>query len=148
MDGLRNPLIQTIHLQDTPIHKAAFAAGGSLAVAAGRRPFFYIYDLNAGHVERITAPPSPHHATKPLKSLETFAVSSSVSDPLAAFLGDGGHVGLVSLKSRLAVGALKMNGSARCAVFTHDGNSLITTGMVVWVCVVVVFCWGVGVVAE
>ncbi len=39
-------------------------------VAAGRRKYFYIYDLAGGNVARI-----PHIAGVPDASLETFAVS-------------------------------------------------------------------------
>jgi len=37
-------------------------------------------------------------------------------------------VPLVSLSSRQWVANLKMNGSARCAAFTPDGNELLTLG--------------------
>jgi hypothetical protein len=41
-------LVQSLFLEDCPIHTAAFAAGGSWVVAAGRRPFYYVADLNTG----------------------------------------------------------------------------------------------------
>eukprot|EP00882_Tetradesmus_deserticola_P018443 GHRQ01019810.1.p2 GENE.GHRQ01019810.1~~GHRQ01019810.1.p2 ORF type:complete len:191 (-),score=89.59 GHRQ01019810.1:798-1370(-) len=157
VDGLRNPLVQSLFLQDCPIHTAAFAAGGGKVVAAGRRPFYYIADLNTAQLERVVTPPSIHHqggvssAQQPqqqrtkggkggkasrgpaggrtgMKSCESFAASSDPARPLLAFLGDGGHIGLVSLGSRRPVGSLKMNGSARAAAFSSDGNTLITAG--------------------
>lgn len=156
VDGLRNPLVQSLFLQDCPIHTAAFAAGGSKVVAAGRRPFYYIADLHTAQLERVVTPPSIHHqgqrqgSSAPqqkhknggkkggssgaaggrtgMKSCEAFAASSDPARPLLAFLGDGGHIGLVSLGSRRPVGSLKMNGSARAAVFSSDGNTLVTAG--------------------
>ncbi|KAF6264482.1 WD40-repeat-containing domain protein [Scenedesmus sp. NREL 46B-D3] len=156
VDGLRNPLVQSLFLQDCPIHTAAFAAGGSKVVAAGRRPFYYIADLHTAQLERVVTPPSMHHqgpgsgaqhrqqpskggkgskgggglagGRTGMKSCESFAASSDPARPLLAFLGDGGHVGLVSLGSRRPVGSLKMNGSARAAAFSSDGNTLVTAG--------------------
>ncbi len=62
------------------------------------------------------------------KSIEAFAACSSEANPLVAFMGDAGHVQLVSLRSRQGVGSIKMNGSARCAVFDADGTQLLTSG--------------------
>jgi U3 small nucleolar RNA-associated protein 18 len=163
VDGLRNPLVQSLFLQDCPIHTAAFAAGGSKVVAAGRRPFYYIADMHTAQLERVVTPPSIHQQGQVsstqqqpqaqqqrkggksssgatggrtgMKSCESFAASSDPAKPLLAFLGDGGHIGLVSLGSRRPVGSLKMNGSARAAVFSSDGNTLITAGEQCVICV-------------
>lgn len=63
-----------------------------------------------------------------MKSCESFVVSPDANKPLVAFLGDNGHIGLVSLGSRTSVGSLKMNGSARAAAFSSDGTTLVTAG--------------------
>jgi U3 small nucleolar RNA-associated protein 18 len=63
-----------------------------------------------------------------MKSCESFVVSPDANKPLVAFLGDNGHIGLVSLGSRTSVGSLKMNGSARAAAFSSDGSTLVTAG--------------------
>eukprot|EP00775_Hariotina_reticulata_P010513 gene10513-10672_t len=159
VDGLRNPLVQSLFLEDCPIQHAAFAAGGSVVVAAGRRPFFYVADLDSGKLERVVAPPNLHLRTVSgagsgsgknaapakgskrggstagkgaakggLRSCESFAACLDPSNPLLAFLGDAGHIGLVSLSSRTPVGSLKMNGSARAAAFSSDGKTLVTAG--------------------
>jgi hypothetical protein len=62
------------------------------------------------------------------RSLESFAVLNREDTPLVAFLGDGGHVGLVSLRGRQAAGGFKVNGSARAAAFSADGSRLVTAG--------------------
>ena len=129
VDGVRNPRVSSIILEDCPIHKASFAMGGRQIIATGRRPFFYIYDVTASKVERIEGPRIGSPSGK--SSLESFAVSpgdESSSNPVAAFLGDQGFIQLVSLKSKQWVGSLKMNGSVRTAVFSPNGNELLTGG--------------------
>ncbi|EFJ52732.1 hypothetical protein VOLCADRAFT_78723 [Volvox carteri f. nagariensis] len=129
VDGLRNPLVQSLHLDDMPITQAEFAAGSSSdssggpdrVVMSGRRPHFYVYDMGAARVERVLGP-----AGCPLKSLERFAGPSS--EPLVAFTGDGGFIPLVSLRSRQWVANLKMSGNVRALAFTHDGTELLSTG--------------------
>ena len=129
VDGARNPKLQGVHLEDLPVTRAAFVAGGSAVVAAGRRKFFYRYDLAASRVERIC-----DLQGVPDKSLESFAEAPPGCGPAAgaegllAFLGDMGNIHLVSLASRQWVGRLKVNGSVRCAAFTPDGVGLVAGG--------------------
>lgn len=47
---MRNPVLQTVFLEDCPIQQAAFTGGGGQLVAAGRRPHFYVYDMVAAKV--------------------------------------------------------------------------------------------------
>jgi U3 small nucleolar RNA-associated protein 18 len=88
IDGTNNPKVQGVFFEDLPIHKACFANGGAAVVAAGRRDYFYVYDLARGAVERV-AP----LVGRPEKSLESFAQSPDVghhkNDPMLAFLGAG-----------------------------------------------------------
>lgn len=42
VDGVRNPRLSSIILEDCPIHNASFAMGGRQIIATGRRPFFYM----------------------------------------------------------------------------------------------------------
>ncbi|KAK9786493.1 hypothetical protein WJX73_003878 [Symbiochloris irregularis] len=70
VDGVRNDKIQSIYLEDLPIHKAAFARGGSQVVATGRRKHFYILDLEAAKVERVQS-----LVGCSAKSFESFVVS-------------------------------------------------------------------------
>jgi hypothetical protein len=65
------------------------------------------------------------------RSLESFVASPAGGSPLVAFLGNNGYVPLVSLASRLAVGELKMSGTARTAAFSPDGLELLTSGAIV-----------------
>lgn len=128
IDGVRNPQVSSIFLEDCPIHKASFAMGGRQIIATGRRPFFYIYDVTASKIDRIQG---PRIGGSVMSSLESFAVSSTgdeSSQSVAAFLGDQGLIQLVSLKSKQWVANLKMSGTVRSAVFAGNGNELVTGG--------------------
>lgn len=122
IDGVSNPKIQSIFFEDMPIHTAAFARGGSVVVASGRRSFFYVLDLPAGRVEKVSG-----IFGRDDKSLESFTSSPQSSD-IISFFGNEGHIPLVSLKTRQCIGTLKMNGTARSGCFSPDGRDLYTSG--------------------
>ena len=92
-------------------------------VATGRRKFFYVVDLGQARLERV-----PGLLGRPEKSFETFAACPAEEAPLLAFLGNQGCIPLFSLRSRQAIGDLKMNGSARAAAFSADASHLFTSG--------------------
>eukprot|EP00897_Mesotaenium_endlicherianum_P005820 jgi/Mesen1/5266/ME000263S04377 len=121
VDGKRNPKVQSIFLEDMPIHRAAFSADGRHVIAAGRRKWFYSYDLVAGKVQRVGG-----IVGRDERSLESFQVSPD--GELLAFLGNDGYVSLVSQRTHQWVANLKMNGSARAAAFSPDGLELATGG--------------------
>lgn len=122
VDGIRNPAVQSIFLEDCPIRTAAFSGGGHHIVAAGRRPFFYVYDLAAAKVERVAG--LLGHTDK---SWESFAVSPAPDSPLMAFLGNQGSIPLVSLKMRQPAFTLKAPGAVRSAAFTPNGHELLSS---------------------
>lgn len=121
IDGVDNPRVQSIFLEDMPVHQAAFAGGGAQVIATGRRSFFYVLDLETAKIERV-------HGIfgQKEKSFESFAASPS--SQTAAFFGRDGTIPLVSLSSRQAVGSLKMNGTVRAGTFSENGQELLTTG--------------------
>ena len=56
IDGVRNAKVQGVFLEDFPIHKACFGGDGlKIVAAAGRRNYFYTYDLQHGTIERSSA---------------------------------------------------------------------------------------------
>lgn len=125
-DGVHNPLVQSVCISDMPVHQAAFAAGGRLVIASGRRKFFYIWDLEAQRLDRIKGLLGFDAA-----SLESFAAppaSVPAGRACVAFLGNEGSVGLVSMQSRQLVGTVKMNGQVRAAAFDPTGTELYTGG--------------------
>lgn len=54
VDGVRNPKIQSIYLDNFAITQAAFAAGGSHVIATARRKHFYTFDLASASVEKVS----------------------------------------------------------------------------------------------
>jgi U3 small nucleolar RNA-associated protein 18 len=128
VDGVRNPLVQSLHLADLPIHTARFAAGGAQVIASGRRKFFYAVDLESQSIDRIKGIQGHDDA-----SLEQFVVPPAATAPAdqracIAFLGSEGAVPLVSLRSKQCVGELRMSGTVRSAAFSPDGLHLYAAG--------------------
>lgn len=121
IDGKRNAKIESIFIDDCPIRKAAFLPDGSQVIIAGRRKFFYSFDLVKAKVDRIGP-----LVGREEKSLEVFEVSPDSST--IAFVGNEGYILLVSSKTKELIGTLKMNGTARSLAFSEDGKQLLSTG--------------------
>jgi U3 small nucleolar RNA-associated protein 18 len=134
VDGVHNSVVQSVYLQDLPVKSACFACGGATVVAAGRRKFFYVWDVNSQALERVTGLQG-----FAANSLETLAAPppaiSADAKACVAFTGNDGTVGLVSLLSRQLVGTVKMNGEVRCAAFDPTGVELYTAGTDGRVCI-------------
>lgn len=124
VDGVNNNRVASWFIEDMPVHKAAFAAGGSKVVLSGRRRFFYLLDVESRAVDRLAS----LRLWREEKSFESFVTSQHSPQPIAAFFGNEGHVPLVSLHTKQVVGTLKMNGTARTGAFTADGTQLMTSG--------------------
>ncbi|XP_022741056.1 U3 small nucleolar RNA-associated protein 18 homolog [Durio zibethinus] len=121
IDGKRNTKIQSIFLEDCPVRKASFLPDGSQVIIAGRRKFFYCFDLVKAKVDKIGP-----LVGREEKSLEVFEVSPDSST--IAFLGNEGYVLLVSSKTKELIGTLKMNGTVRSLAFADDGKQLLSSG--------------------
>ncbi|KAI4311115.1 hypothetical protein MLD38_036039 [Melastoma candidum] len=121
IDGKRNPKVQSIFLEDCPIRKASFSPDGSQVIVSGRRKFFYTFDLLKAKVDKIGS-----LVGREEKSLEYFEVSPDSST--IAFVGNEGHILLVSSKTKELVGTLKINGTARSLAFVDNGLQLLSFG--------------------
>ncbi|KAJ9695980.1 hypothetical protein PVL29_008309 [Vitis rotundifolia] len=121
IDGRRNTKIQSIFLEDCPIWKASFLPDGSQVIIAGRRKFFYSFDLVKAKVDKI----GPLIGREE-KSLEAFEVSPDSGT--IAFVGNEGYILLVSSKTKELIGTLKMNGTVRSLAFADDGRQLLSSG--------------------
>ncbi|KAJ6931236.1 U3 small nucleolar RNA-associated protein 18 [Populus alba x Populus x berolinensis] len=121
IDGKRNTKIQSIFIDDCPIRKASFLPDGSKVIIAGRRKFFYSFDLVKAKVDKIGP-----LVGREEKSLEVFEVSPDSS--MIAFVGNEGYILLVSSKTKELVGTLKMNGTVRSLAFADDGQQLLSHG--------------------
>ncbi|KAI4310983.1 hypothetical protein MLD38_035920 [Melastoma candidum] len=121
IDGKRNPKVQSVFLEDCPIRKASFSPDGSQVIVSGRRKFFYTFDLLKAKVDKIGP-----LVGREEKSLEYFEVSPDSST--IAFVGNEGHILLVSSKTKELVGTLKMNGTARSLAFADNVLQLLSFG--------------------
>lgn len=121
VDGKRNAKIQSIFIEDCPIHKASFLPDGSEVIISGRRKFFYCFDLVKAAVSKI----GPLTGREE-KSLEVFEVSPDSST--IAFIGNEGYILLMSSRTKELIGTLKMNGSARSLAFADGGRQLLSSG--------------------
>lgn len=121
IDGKRNTKIQSIFLDDCPVRKASFLPDGSQVIIAGRRKFFYCFDLVKAKVDKIGP-----LVGREEKSLELFEISPDSST--IAFVGNEGYILLVSTKTKELIGTLKMNGTVRSLAFADDGQQLLSSG--------------------
>ncbi|XP_047068579.1 U3 small nucleolar RNA-associated protein 18 homolog [Lolium rigidum] len=121
IDGKRNPKIQSIFIDDCPVHKASFLPDGSEVILSGRRKFFYSFDLVKAAVSKI----GPLTGREE-KSLESFEISPD--SKTIAFVGNEGYILLVSTKTKQLIGTLKMNGNVRSLAFADGGNQLLSSG--------------------
>ncbi|KAJ8899396.1 hypothetical protein K2173_018370 [Erythroxylum novogranatense] len=121
IDGKRNTKIQSIFIDDCPVRKASFLPDGSQVIIAGRRKFFYSFDLVKAKVDKIGP-----LVGREEKSLEVFEVSPDSST--IAFVGNEGYILLVSSKTKELIATLKMNGTARSLAFADDGRQLLSHG--------------------
>ncbi|KAJ8475567.1 hypothetical protein OPV22_019294 [Ensete ventricosum] len=121
VDGKCNPKIQSIFIEDCLVHKASFLPDGTEVIIAGRRKFFYSFDLVKASVSKI----GPLTGREE-KSLEVFEVSPDSST--IAFIGNEGYILLVSSRTKELIGTLKMNGSVRSLAFADGGQQLLSSG--------------------
>ncbi|XP_050238850.1 U3 small nucleolar RNA-associated protein 18 homolog [Mercurialis annua] len=121
IDGKRNTKIQSIFIEDCPIHKASFLPDGSQVIISGRRKYFYSFDLVNAKVDKIGP-----LVGREEKSLEVFEVSPD--SKTIAFVGNEGYILLVSTKTKELIGTLKMNGTARSLAFADNGQQLLSHG--------------------
>ncbi len=82
VDGVKNPLVESLFLEDLPIHTAHWGGDGQYVVASGRRKYFYVFDLAAQRCERVQG---CFGAVE--RSYESFVVGGDAQRPCAAFLG-------------------------------------------------------------
>lgn len=63
VDGKTNPKIQSIHLEDFPVHQARFSCDGEMVVATSpKNRMFYLYDMMEGRVTPVHAVRGEHAA--------------------------------------------------------------------------------------
>lgn len=121
VDGKKNPKIQSVIFNDLQILKAEFNPSGSEIIASGRRKYFYIYNIEAGSIDR-----SQGIFGLEDKTLEKFSISPC--GKYIVFVRNHGYLTLVSYQTKQRVADLKMNGSADAAAWSNDGKYLFSIG--------------------
>eukprot|EP00057_Strongylocentrotus_purpuratus_P019458 XP_011673932.1 PREDICTED: U3 small nucleolar RNA-associated protein 18 homolog [Strongylocentrotus purpuratus] len=121
VEGRHNPKIQSVFVEQFPIHCAHFASQGTEVVLSGKRKFFYIYDMIAGKVSQI-----PYIRGIQENKLMSFEVSPD--GKFLAFLGDYGNIHLLSAQTKELITTLKMNGTVDAVTFTPDGSKMMSFG--------------------
>ncbi|KAL6959851.1 hypothetical protein U1Q18_040001 [Sarracenia purpurea var. burkii] len=122
IDGKRNTKIQSIFLEDCPVRKASFVPDGSQVLAAGRRRFFYSFDLVKAEVDKI----GPLIGREE-RSLEVFEVSHD--SKTIAFVGNEGSNLLQKMswisqnvRPKDQIKKIKMNASNKPLLLKDDGE--------------------------
>lgn len=123
IDDTKNEKVLGVKFRDLPILAAKFVgANFDEIVVCGRKPFFYVYSMETGHIAQYQV---PMHKRAQLKTLEKMAVSPNGG--LVAFVGGEGSVHILDVASKQWVSEVKMHSSARAATF-YDNNTLATSG--------------------
>lgn len=121
IDGQTNPKLQSIFLENFPIHTAHFSADGEQVVLASQRRSFYVYDMIKGDVIKI-----PQIRGRKEEHFDKFHVSPDGKHLI--FNGSNGYLILLSSKTKQWIGNLKMNGSVGAVAFNADGSRMFTAG--------------------
>ncbi|XP_022086184.1 U3 small nucleolar RNA-associated protein 18 homolog [Acanthaster planci] len=122
VDGQNNPKIQSVAIEQFPITNAHFSADGTEVIVSSRSRWYYVYDMIAGKLERMSFL-REYHERQPLCR---FTVAPDGS--FIAFQGLYGFIHLVSAKNKELICSLKMNGSVSSLAFSGDGSKLFSFG--------------------
>ncbi|KAI8907315.1 WD40-repeat-containing domain protein [Gorgonomyces haynaldii] len=117
IDGKVNPKLQSLKIKDMPVASAHFTNDGNEIIITGKRPYFYVYNLQTTTVQKILG-----IRGRPEKTYEHSLVSPC--NNYLAILGSNGYIILVSLLTKQWVGNLKMNAEALCMQFSSDKKTL------------------------
>ncbi|XP_051948599.1 U3 small nucleolar RNA-associated protein 18 homolog [Xyrauchen texanus] len=120
VDGKSNPKIQSIHLENFPVHKASFSNDGEHVVATGmRNKLFYIYDMMEGKI-------IPVSTVRGLKEqrVKDFEISPDGKHLLLS--GSSGYLHLMTTKTREVIRSVKISGNVCAAAFAADSSKIFT----------------------
>lgn len=121
VDGEHNPKIQSVFLDNYPIHTAHFSTDGQEVIIGSKHSNFKYYDMIAGKI--ITVPKIKGIEQKDMKR---FVVSPD--GKYITFLGHYGSIHMLSAKSKEWIYSLKMNGSVESVAFSKDSSRMYSHG--------------------
>lgn len=129
VDGGPGGLIQSLHLEGFPVHRARFTPDGRQVLATGERSrSLYVYDMMGGGLSSV----QPRGLSE--RWLRAFEISPDGT--LLLLHGVSGYLHVLSMRSKELVGSVKVNGRAAGAVFTTDSSRIYSSddegGMYVW----------------
>jgi len=115
-------LLTSVQFKDMGIHQACFnsgGVGGSEVVISGRKPYYYVYDLEMGRLQKIAFPNGcPTKTTEHMITSST--TSTSAVDTKLAFLGTNSTIHIADGRSKQWITDLHLNSSARSACFIDE----------------------------
>ncbi|CAE7228942.1 unnamed protein product [Rhizoctonia solani] len=124
VDGLTNPLLQTLHTPALPLSNASFHPSGTSVLLSGPRPFVCVYDLQSAHV-------ATHHVSGRVRP-DAKADTQDRACDINAFSRDGrtlaiagrqGRVRMLDWASVSVVGEIKASASVKSIWWsTRDGT--------------------------
>ena len=119
---MTSSVLSSASISSLPVRSCEFepVSSAKSVLLAGRRPFYYVYDLSS---QKYTRHPSPLRAS-PKASLESFALSKQY----IAFLGNDGRISLCCARTRRWIRDVRINGSVRSVCFSPNGNDMLAVG--------------------
>ncbi|XP_053939488.1 U3 small nucleolar RNA-associated protein 18 homolog [Cuculus canorus] len=118
VDGVRNPKIQSIYLENFPIYKACFSVDGEQVIATGtHHRLFFVYDMMSGSITPIEKVRGVEE-----RFLRNFEVSPDGS--LMLLTGTSGYLHLLSMKTKELISTMKVNGRCTASAFTPDSSKI------------------------
>ncbi|EUC65588.1 U3 small nucleolar RNA-associated protein, putative [Rhizoctonia solani AG-3 Rhs1AP] len=114
VDGLTNPLLQTLHTPALPPNNASFHPSGTSILLSGPRPFVCVYDLQSAHVatHHVSGRPRPDAKTDTQdRACDVNAFSRD--GRTLAIAGRQGRVRLLDWASVSVVGEIKASASVK-----------------------------------
>ncbi|KAJ1131926.1 hypothetical protein NDU88_010256 [Pleurodeles waltl] len=129
VDGGAGGLIQSLHLEGFPVHRAQFTPDGRQVLATGERSrSLYLYDMMGGRLSSV----QPRGLSE--RWLRAFEISPDGA--LLLLHGVSGYLHLLSMRTKELIGSVKVNGRAAGAAFTTDSSRIYSSddegGMYVW----------------
>ncbi|KAG9104678.1 hypothetical protein FRC06_000064 [Ceratobasidium sp. 370] len=127
VDGLTNPLLQTLHTPTLPLNKAAFHPSGASILLAGPRPFVCVYDLQSSRVSthQVSGRTQPNKVDTQDRACDVNAFSPD--GRTLAIVGRQGRVRLLDWASVSVVGEIKAAATVK-SVWWHADNGASVTG--------------------
>ncbi|KAL3880630.1 hypothetical protein ACJMK2_032854 [Sinanodonta woodiana] len=121
VDGKNNPKIQSVFVDNFPMHCCHFSTDGEEVIMGSKHKSFYYYDMIAGKIVNV-----PWIKGLEENHMKYFEVSPD--GRFLAFLGKYGAIHLLSAKSKEWIQTLKMNGTVMSVAFSKDSTRMFSFG--------------------